>query len=482
MREETEGSRTECPIMLGYRKRGFYKPAELLARVKGVEWKEENVIEQFMSQVSFVDIFNFLIFITFTASYAYQLYYVLVALTRKPKKLEAKKDHRFAVMISARNEEMVIGNLIHSIKVQKYPQDLIDIFVVADNCTDKTARIAREAGANVFVRTNDKEIGKGYALDYCLQSIWRQHGDEKYEAYFVFDADNVLDPNYFREMNKTFDNGALASTSYRNSKNYDSNWISAGYAIWFLREAKYLNQARLTLNTSCAVSGTGFFIAAEVLREAGGWKWHLLTEDIEFSTNAIIDGTRISYCPDAVLYDEQPITFQDSWNQRFRWAKGFYQVFARYGARLAKGIAKNPKGFRFACYDMLMTIAPGMLLTIVAIVFNLAIVILSLTGHMSTGTMVATSASSIIFCIMNYVVFMFMFGALTTFTEWENIRSTTKRKIFYMLTFPLFMLTYIPIAIVALFKRAEWKPIRHSISVSAEEFSEIKTGNEVKRP
>ena len=432
------------------------------------------MIDQLLSQLSFVDIFNGLVFITFTVCYAYQLYYVLVVLTRKPKKIEAKRNHKFAVMISARNEEAVIGNLIHSIKVQNYPQELIDVFVVADNCTDDTAKIAREAGAIVFPRFNDKEIGKGYALDYCLKCIWQQYGDEGYEAYFVFDADNVLDPNYFREMKKTFDNGAKASTSYRNSKNYDSNWISAGYAVWFLREAKYLNQARLTLNTSCAVSGTGFFIAADILEKAGGWKWHLLTEDIEFSTNAIIDGTRIAYCPTAVLYDEQPITFQDSWNQRFRWAKGFYQVFARYGARLVKGIAVNPRGFRFACYDMLMTIAPGMLLTIVTVLFNLAILGLSLTGHMSTGTMVATSASSIVFCIFNYLVFMFMFGALTTFTEWDNIHSTAGKKIRYMFTFPLFMLTYIPIAIVALFKKAEWKPIKHSIAVSVEDFSEAK--------
>ena len=432
------------------------------------------MLDQFFSQISFVDIFNFCVFITFTICYTYQLYYVLVVLSRKPKQLVAKKNHRYAVVVSARNESAVIGDLIHSIKVQNYPTELIDVFVIADNCTDNTADVAREAGAIVFKRFNTEQVGKGYALDYGFKIIRSQYADRGYEAYFVFDADNVLDVNYFREMNKTFDNGAKASTSYRNSKNYDSNWISAGYAVWFLREAKYLNQARLTLNTSCAVSGTGFFIAADILEKAGGWKWHLLTEDIEFSTNAIIDGTRIAYCPTAVLYDEQPITFQDSWNQRFRWAKGFYQVFGRYGARLVKGIVKNDRGFRFACYDMLMTIAPGMLLTIVTVLFNLAVLALSFTGHMSTGTMVATSASSIVFCIFNYTVFMFMFGALTTFTEWDNIHSTATKKVRYMFTFPLFMLTYIPIAIVALFKKAEWKPIKHSIAVSVEDFADAK--------
>lgn len=185
------------------------------------------MLDQFFSQISFVDIFNFCVFITFTICYTYQLYYVLVVLSRKPKQLVAKKNHRYAVVVSARNESAVIGDLIHSIKVQNYPTELIDVFVIADNCTDNTADVAREAGAIVFKRFNTEQVGKGYALDYGFKIIRSQYADRGYEAYFVFDADNVLDVNYFREMNKTFDNGAKASTSYRNSKNYDSNWISA---------------------------------------------------------------------------------------------------------------------------------------------------------------------------------------------------------------------------------------------------------------
>ena len=436
------------------------------------------MLDQFFSHISFVDIFNFCVFLAFTICYTCQLYYVFVVLTRKPKQLVAKKNHKFAVVISARNESAVIGQLIHSIKVQNYPSELIDVFVIADNCTDNTADVAREAGATVFPRFNSEQVGKGYALDYGFNVILSQYSDRGYEAYFVFDADNVLDVNYFREMNKTFDNGAVASTSYRNSKNYDSNWISAGYAVWFLREAKFLNQARLTLNTSCAISGTGFFISAKVIERNGGWKWHLLTEDIEFSANSILEGERISYTPTAILYDEQPITFRDSWNQRFRWAKGFYQVFWHYGARLAKGIVTNPKGSRFACYDMLMTIAPGMLLTIISVTFNAIIIALAAAGMMSTGVMVASSVSSICFCLMNYLVFMFMFGVLTTFVEWDSIHSTTAKKIRYMFTFPFFMLTYVPIALVALVKKCNWKPIKHSINVDVQEFAESESRRE----
>ena len=446
----------------------------MLAAAHAAHIEKVVLIEHLIAEMSFVDVFNTAVFFAFTICYAYQLFYVVNVLVTKPRTLEARRNHRFAVMIAARNEREVIGNLIHSIKMQNYPAELIDIFVVADNCTDDTAEVARQAGAVVFKRFNDKLVGKGYALDFCIKAIRAQYADRGYEAYFVFDADNVLDENYFREMNKTFDNGAKASTSYRNSKNYDSNWISAGYAVWFIREAKFLSQARLNLNTSCAISGTGFFIAADVIDRAGGWNWHLLTEDIEFSAASIIDGVRISYCPTAVLYDEQPITFRDSWNQRLRWAKGFYQVFGKYGASLLKGVFTQSKGYRFACYDMLMTISPAMLLTIISVTFNAVIVVLGATGAMTAEDMISSSLSSIAFCLMNYVLFMFLFGVLTTVVEWESFHAAPYRKILHMFTFPLFMITYIPIALVALVKKAEWKPIRHSIVVSIEDIGEAR--------
>ena len=133
------------------------------------------MLDQFFSQISFVDIFNFCVFITFTICYTYQLYYVLVVLSRKPKQLVAKKNHRYAVVVSARNESAVIGDLIHSIKVQNYPTELIDVFVIADNCTDNTADVAREAGATVFKRFNTEQVGKGYALDYGFKIIRSQY-------------------------------------------------------------------------------------------------------------------------------------------------------------------------------------------------------------------------------------------------------------------------------------------------------------------
>ena len=248
---------------------------------------------------------NFILMVVFSCCYAYQLIYLVVGLVKKdPEQKLPAKLHRFAVLIPARNEEAVICGLIDSIHGQDYPTDLIDIYVIADNCTDSTAARAVERGARVITRFNRTQVGKGYALDYAFQAIDRDLGLEHYDAFLVFDADNVLDPGYFTAMNRTFSQGYDIITSYRNSKNYDENWITAGYALWFLRESRFLNGARMKLNTSCAISGTGFLVSSKTIREDDGWKYNLLTEDIQFSTDHIVRGHKIGYCKDAVLYDE----------------------------------------------------------------------------------------------------------------------------------------------------------------------------------
>lgn len=417
--------------------------------------------------VTWIRSFNFIMLLVFTLCYCYQFGYVLVRFFKKQKVYTAKKLHKYAVLISARNEGAVIGELLESLHRQNYPQELLDIYVVADNCTDNTAQIAEDHRAIVYERFDRRLVGKGYALNYLFEKIYARSGLEAYDGYFVFDADNVLDENYVREMNKVFDNGYEIVTSYRNSKNYGSNWISAGYALWFLRESKYLNGARMQCGTSCAISGTGFLVANRIIRENNGWKHHLLTEDIEFSTDNIIQGRVIGYCEQAVLYDEQPTDFHESWNQRLRWTKGFYQVFANYGGQLLNGILEQ---HRFQCYDMLMTLAPATLLTLLTIALNSAFGIVGvLLGHplWTDVTMEAVLGN-----IVSVYSSLFFFGLVTTITEWRRIHCEWYKKICYLFTFPIFIFTYVPIAIVALFKKVTWVPIRHTVVKSVQQIRE----------
>ena len=403
----------------------------------------------------------------FTVLYSYQIFYAFVALFHKVRPTPpASRNHRYAVLIAARNESSVIAELIDSIQKQKYPKELLDIFVVADNCTDSTADVARRAGAIVYERHNTVQVGKGYALDYILKLIAQDYGEDAYEGFFVFDADNLLDENYVAEMNKLFDRGYRVLTSYRNSKNYDSNWLSAGYSLWFLREAKYLNNPRMILGTSCAISGTGFLVHNDIIKKNHGWKHHLLTEDIEFSIDSVIQGEKIGYCGTAKVYDEQPRTWEQSWNQRLRWSKGFYQVFARYGGRLVKGFVKE---HRFGCYDMFMTIAPALFISLASVLVNSVFLLCSVMEWYVIPEMIPTTTMAIATSICNFYLVLYAFGLLTTLTEWKEIDTTPLKKILYTFTFPIFIFTYVPISIVALFRKIEWKPITHSVCKSIEE-------------
>lgn len=410
---------------------------------------------------------NFAICVIFFVCYLYQMCYIAVPFIKKDKPLKEAKSNRFAVLISARNEKNVIKNLIDSIKNQTYPAELIDIYVVADNCTDNTADIARACGVNVYERFDKINVGKGHALNYVIREINRSRGNDYYDGYFVFDADNILDPHYIEEMNKTFSSGYEILTSYRNSKNYGDNWISAGYGLWFLREAKYLNYPRMLLDTSCAVSGTGFMFSKKIAQEYDGWKYYLLTEDIEFTIDHVIKGYKVGFCKNAVLYDEQPTTFGQSVSQRMRWAKGYLQVFRQYGTRLVRGIFSS----RFtSCYDMAMTTMPAIFFSVIASVVNMV----------GLGMSVVMGASpSIIFeslfnGLSGMYMMLFTIGAITTVTEWKNIYTTSAKKILYTFTFPLFMMTYIPISVIAIFRKVEWKPIVHNASKT---LADIKSSN-----
>ena len=410
-----------------------------------------------------VETINAVIMLLFFLCYSYQFFYVAVALLRRRRarapEPERRPEHRLAVLIAARNEQAVLGELLDSLRAQTYPAELTDIYVCADNCTDGTAALARAHGAAVFERTDAARVGKGYALNYLLRRI--AAAGEHYDAYVVLDADNVLDRDFLRALDRVHADGYGIVTCYRDSKNYGDNWISAGYALWFLREACYLNAPRMALRSSCAVSGTGFLFSDEVLRACGGWNFFLLTEDIEFTIDNVCRGVKIGYARGAVLYDEQPTSFCQSWRQRLRWSKGYLQVFRRYGGALFSGVVRGS----FSCYDMAMNIMPAAVLTGASVVVNLGA---AATGFLSGGSMAALG-QSVLQTMLSLYLTLFILGAITTATEWRSIHCLGRKKLLYAFTFPLFMLTYIPICIESFFVKVEWRPIRHERAMTLEQ-------------
>lgn len=207
------------------------------------------------------------------------------------------------------------------------------------------------------------------------------------------------------------------------------------------------------------MSGTGFLFSRQVLEETGPWPFHLLTEDIQFSVDQVTRGRKIAFCPDAVLYDEQPTTFRQSWNQRLRWSKGYLQVFRGYGAKLLRGAA----GGSFSCYDMAAAIMPAFVLSAAAIVCNVTAAVLGAIR----GADLTIALWSVGQMLLNMYLTLFILGAITTVTEWRRIHTKAVKKVIYAFTFPLFMFTYIPISFAALFSKGEWKPIEHRVSAAS---------------
>ena len=404
-------------------------------------------------------IINLILAAVIGACCCYQILYLLLRLKGAGRKFTAKSMCRYGVLIAARNEAAVIGQLIDSIKAQEYPAELVDIFVVADNCTDNTAAIAAAHGARVWQRRNTTQIGKGYALNFLLGKIAAELPGEKYDGYFVFDADNLLDPHYIAEMNKMFSSGCQVITGYRNAKNFGDNWISAGYGIYFLRESEYLNRPRDYLGTSCGVSGTGFLFSTEILEKMGGWNYFALTEDLEFTLDLICKGEKVAYCSTAIIYDEQPTSLRQSVTQRARWMRGLMQIMARTGRSLLRTLFGVGS---FACYDMLVNSLASVLMGLGFIMNVIMFGVGLINPEQASGPVIITALTALAGTYLG----LYFTGLMTLLTEWRRIPAKNSRKILYSFTYPFFMASFMASLAVAMSGTVEWKPIRHTVAVT----------------
>lgn len=388
--------------------------------------------------------------------YLYQIVYLFVPMVKKRAPHGRAVMNRYAVLIAARNEENVLPYLLESIAQQDYPRELVDVYVVADNCTDATARVAREHGASVYERFNTRQVGKGYALNFLLGRMENAGVLYRYDAFLVFDADNLLRSDYISQINRTCSDGYEAFCGYRNSKNFADNWISSGYALWFIHDSVHLNQSRMLLGTTCAVSGTGFGFTRSLLKKCGGWHFFTLTEDIEFDTWCATNGVRIGFCREAMLYDEQPTSLRQSWTQRTRWVQGGIQVSFRYASQLLRGILRGGR-VGYASFETATLSLWGY--GVSALASGLAIACAFLTERWP-GVFLTLGGAAV-----GMYVSMLLVGALTLLGEWDNISGSTAKKVVGMFTFPFFMMTFIPIAVSAVFRRFSWQPIAHTVAV-----------------
>ena len=392
-----------------------------------------------------------------TIFWIYQIGISLCSLVKlKDKPLLNKKNNKFMAIIPAHNESAVIVNLVESLKKQNYPKELLDIYVIADNCTDDTAELARNAGATVYERFDETKKTKGYAMNWFLGQKIEENAD--YDAFFVFDADNIVDKDFTKNMNKKLCQGETVVQGYRDIKNPTDNWITAGYAIFYWMMNRFYHLARYNLGLSPLINGTGFMVRFDQVKQEG-WNTKTLTEDIEFSLKQIIKGKKLGWATDAIVFDEQPLGFKQSWIQRTRWTVGHMQCIKEYTLPLAKATKENKTLFNFDGFLYIIGSIPMFIITLVLLAVNLGL-------YLTEGY----TASQLVDSYIMYLVPTFILPIFTAVIIMILDKRPIKPMVKGLLCYPLFLGSWLLINFKCLFKRdTTWVKINHVRSVNIAE-------------
>lgn len=418
--------------------------------------------------MSDIIIFDFLeiVLAVLGAAYAYMSVLAVIGFFKTRRFPQAKVNHRYGIIIAARNEENVIGQLLESIQGQTYPSEYLTTFVVADNCTDRTAEVARKHSAVCYERFNSDKRTKGFALQYLFGRIEQDYGIDTFDGYIIFDADNILNPDYMEKMNNAFDSGEKIITSYRNTKNWGNSCIAASYALHWMRTVRLENRAKSVLGMACRIQGTGFMFANELVKN--GWQYTDLTEDRAFCADAVRKGYRISYQNEAEFYDEQPESLSIAFRQRMRWAKGHLQAFHQISGRLFMRCFQTNFQNAFTAYDMFMITVPLPLfqfcINVLKLLVCVAIVCLDGESPMLISTWFKGVALSFVgSCLGNMATAIY-----TMITEKNHLPVLPAyKKIWYCLTFPIFAILGQITYCLAAVSKVEWKPIPHGAQADA---------------
>ncbi|MFT8313538.1 MAG: glycosyltransferase family 2 protein [Clostridium sp.] len=396
----------------------------------------------------------------------YCLFISLFGFYKKKSSSSIKPKKTFALIVAAHNEEAVISDIVFSLNRLDYPKDMYDTFVIADNCTDNTAKKARKSGALVYERFNKEKRGKGFALEWMFGKIFKM--GKNYDAVVIFDADNIACKNFLNEMNKKLCEGYKVVQGYLDSKNPQDTWITGSYSISFWANNRMFQHSRNNLGISSQLGGTGCCIDTKILEKLG-WGATCLTEDLEFTCKLVSNGYKVGFAYDAVVYDEKPLTLIQSWKQRKRWMQGYADVSGRYFFKLLKkGILER----NFTAIDCAIYTIQPVLFILMGISTVIGIVKLGIGAYdylFNVQTLVDNSSGSL-FTTLTGLMALIMY-LYTPFLLLLDKKINFKILLYYIIL-PIYAITWLPISIQGILNRndKEWSHTLHTRSVDIKEF------------
>ncbi len=393
---------------------------------------------------------------------AASLYFIVMCLfflRRRPAEENHGPKTRFACLIPARNEAAVIGELVRSLREQDYPSELVEIYVIPNNCTDDTERMACRAGAKI-INVRGPVRNKGDVLHQAVDELIQR---EDIDCFMLFDADNVADRGYLRAMNDAFLNGADVTKSRIEAKNPYDSWVSGCYGLYYNIFNLFFNESRARIGIAPKLIGTGLGIRREVLLSMGGWNTVTIAEDTEFNALCVNKGYKICWVPKAVTYDEAPEDLPVSLRQRRRWVGGIMAVSKKYSGDVLREVLKGKRILQLM--DMLMILSlpyiqvtsliPLALTIANGIFFGSAASLFLILGAGLAASWAGTVCFALILAVMSPL----------------RLKSMSKA----ILMFPVFTLSWMPLAVIAFFRgTGTWEQIRHKRIVKTGELKYIR--------
>ena len=392
-----------------------------------------------------------------------QLFY---ATHRIEHKVAARK-RRISVVIPARDESDIVGDLFSSIAKQDYDRDFFSVNVIVNSADDPTVQIARGYGYKVFVVPKQK--CKGDALDGYFKA---ESSDilTTFDAFVIVDADAVLTHDYITELNNALEYDADIFLSRKHIKNFlggrrDRTVFSNCSALTYAQLDDLGNIYRTDHGMPLNMCGQGMMVRREVIEKLGGWSYRTLTEDYEMKMDCYLLGFKSVYYPYAIIYTEEPLGHGENFRRRMRWVTGYSQSDALYKKRIkeqAKTRGKTTAGEREYFYGIIPPI--------------IYFVITLLTVFMGAGLSIyggVTQSRSWLYPLLMLVVLplsvLYVLALIYSIMCIASMKDAFEgiplgEKIATVLSEPFYALEYIPIFIASRFKARRdgyWRPTRH---------------------
>lgn len=393
--------------------------------------------------------------VTSAITFLILIYFFMISIFGWKKKPDANGNTRpannYAIIIAAHNEQTVIANTIKSIKSMDYPEDKYKVYVVADNCSDKTAEIARSCGAIVYERFDSVSKGKGHALKWMFDILFGS--DVDFDAVCILDADNLVSKDFLLHIDKKMQGGYEVVQGYRDMKNPWDSWITSSYSITYWLANRLCQLPRQHLGMNCTLTGSGYAVSVGLLKKIG-WEIETLTEDVEFYFQLCLNDIKIGWAHEAVIFDEQPITLSQSWKQRTRWMQGHFSCAFLYGRRVFCKLLKDKS---LQAFDTMIMLFYPFIYVVGSLFMGLQMI--------KTAILQIDDANlrTILFFVV-ISISCFLIQNIFSLSVLVNEKKVSKNIIMGLVVLPIFNFTWIPIMIQGYFSRKNknWAHISHT--------------------